>query len=145
MRISLAAKRKPRVDGHEGAESRISEIERETAESAKKREQKTDCRLGRTGQTEIRARRAFERQTAVADVAGGDGIAGRFLGVKKSKISGTSHKAGESSVRFCLETDWLRRLGPVRDTCARRSAILCGTPRRPTPLSAMRDRERTGG
>lgn len=42
MRISRAAKRKPRVDGHKGAESRISEIEKETAASAsaRKTEQK---------------------------------------------------------------------------------------------------------
>lgn len=40
MGISRAAKRKPRVDGHEGAESRISEIEKQTAASARTTEKK---------------------------------------------------------------------------------------------------------
>jgi hypothetical protein len=62
MRISLAAKRKPRVDGHVGAELRLSEIEKQTPVSQEDgAEKKTDSRLGRTGQTEFRARRALER------------------------------------------------------------------------------------
>ncbi|UKZ63189.1 uncharacterized protein TrAtP1_004419 [Trichoderma atroviride] len=86
MGISRAAKRKPRVDGHEGAESRISEIEKETAASASKTEQKKQT-PGAAAQGRLRFRLGVRvsAQTAVADVAGGDGIAGRPLSVKKSR------------------------------------------------------------
>lgn len=149
MRISLAAKRKPRVNGHEGAELRISEIERETAESAKKKERKTDSRLGRTGQTEIRARLAFERQTAVADVAGGDGIAGRLLRVKESKkISGVTRgrriqSPSLSGDRLAASTSPRTRYLLARD--GPQYYVVRTGDRRPTPLSAMRDLKRTRG
>jgi hypothetical protein len=146
MRISLAAKRKLRVDGHEGAELRLPEIEKEAAESAKAREQKKQT-PGSTAQGRLRFGLGlrWSAQTAVADVAGGDGIAGQLPSVKENRNK-RHVTQGRRIQRQRLFGDRLAASpSPVRDSCARRSANIMRYAQEPDSAAVMRDLERTGG
>lgn len=133
MRISLAAKRKPRVDGHEGAELRARSASQEDAAK------NPDSRLAAQGRLRFGLGVRWSAQTAGADVAGGDGIAGRPLRVKESRKRRHVTQGRRIQGRGCSETDWLRRLGPVRDTCAKRSANIKRHAQETDSAAVMRD------